>query len=76
MEVDVYHLTSYKGTTYILVSTEVPQISQWNDDLWMEYWHDIENNHLQLGVWYYKSIIFRIAIKYSYHLMIIFVVTW
>lgn len=26
MELDVYHLTSYNGTSSLLVSTEVPQI--------------------------------------------------
>lgn len=50
MELDVYHLTSYNGTSSLLVSTEVPQIWRQNVDLWMQYWHDLENTQLELGI--------------------------
>ena len=50
MGLDVYHLASYNGILSILVSTEVSQIWQQNDDLWMWYWCNLENTQLQLGV--------------------------
>lgn len=50
MELDVYHLTSYNGTSSLLVSTEVPQIWRRNVGLWRQYWYDLENTQLELGI--------------------------